>query len=118
MLSVSVGVCMYVCLFCVVCVRSFAMIPSQIRIIVACYLPHIFSFYICIPFVHLRINLICPPWQEPVGTHGLFKAHFSAPIKQNDAVILNLYKRVFPKMPRQFDNTSEGHIVNAPIVIL
>ena len=37
--------------------------------------------------------------KEPVGTHGLLKAHFSAPIKQNDTVMLILYKRVFPKFP-------------------
>lgn len=37
----------------------------------------------------------------PVGTHGLFKAIFSAPIKQNDTVMLVLYKRVFPKFPQQ-----------------
>jgi hypothetical protein len=37
--------------------------------------------------------------REPVGTHGLFKATFSAPIKQNDTVMLVLFKRVFPKFP-------------------
>ncbi len=37
--------------------------------------------------------------REPVGTHGLFKAGFSAPIKQNDTVMLVLYKRVYPKFP-------------------
>ena len=36
---------------------------------------------------------------EPVGTHGLLKALFSAPIKQNDTVMLILYKRVYPKLP-------------------
>ena len=36
---------------------------------------------------------------EPVGLHGLFKARFSAPITQNDTVLLVLYKRVYPKMP-------------------
>ena len=35
--------------------------------------------------------------REPLGTHGLFKAIFSAPMKQNDTVMLMLYKRVFPK---------------------
>lgn len=37
--------------------------------------------------------------KESVGTHGLFKAIFSGPIKQNDQVMLILYKRVFPKFP-------------------
>jgi len=35
--------------------------------------------------------------REPVGTHGLFKAIFNAPIRQNDTILLVLYKRVFPK---------------------
>lgn len=38
---------------------------------------------------------------DSVGTHGLFKAQFNAPIKQNDTVMLILYKRVFPKFPAQ-----------------
>lgn len=37
--------------------------------------------------------------KESVGTHGLFKAIFSAPISQNDQVNLVLYKRVYPKIP-------------------
>lgn len=39
--------------------------------------------------------------KEPIGTHGLLKAYFSAPIKQNDTVMLVLYKRVFPKFPSE-----------------
>jgi pre-rRNA-processing protein TSR1 len=39
--------------------------------------------------------------KEAVGTHGLFKAYFSAPITQNDTVLLVLYKRVFPKFPAE-----------------
>jgi pre-rRNA-processing protein TSR1 len=37
--------------------------------------------------------------KESVGTHGLMKVHFSGPVKQNDTVVLSLYKRVFPKIP-------------------
>lgn len=37
--------------------------------------------------------------KEPVGTHGLLKAQFSAPIKQHDTIMLILYKRMFPKFP-------------------
>jgi pre-rRNA-processing protein TSR1 len=36
---------------------------------------------------------------EPVGTHGLLKAQFNAPITQNDTVMLVLFKRVYPKFP-------------------
>ncbi len=36
--------------------------------------------------------------KEPVGTHGLFKCLFSAPITQNDTIMLVLFKRVYPKM--------------------
>ena len=48
---------------------------------------------------------------EPVGTHGLLKALFSAPIKQNDTVMLILYKRVYPKLP-----TKSSHNVTLDIV--
>ena len=36
--------------------------------------------------------------KEPVGTHGLFKCLFSAPITQNDTIMLVLFKRMYPKM--------------------
>lgn len=39
--------------------------------------------------------------REPVGTHGLLKAQFSAPITQNDTVMLILYKRIYPKIPAE-----------------
>ena len=35
------------------------------------------------------------------GTKGLMKVGFSGPIKQNDTVMLVLYKRVYPKIPDQ-----------------
>lgn len=49
--------------------------------------------------------------KEPVGTHGLLKAVFSAPIKQNDTVMLILYKRVYPKLPLQLSpNESSSQV--------
>ena len=36
--------------------------------------------------------------KEPVGTHGLFKCIFSAPISQSDTIMLIIFKRVYPKM--------------------
>lgn len=39
--------------------------------------------------------------KEPIGTHGALKAVFSAPIKQNDTVMLVLFKRVYPKFPQE-----------------
>lgn len=45
---------------------------------------------------------------ESVGTHGLYKALFSAPVKQNDQVLLSLYKRVFPKIPTEDELLQSG----------
>ncbi|XP_042232188.1 pre-rRNA-processing protein TSR1 homolog isoform X2 [Homarus americanus] len=35
--------------------------------------------------------------KEPLGTHGHMKCHFDGQLKSQDTVLLNLYKRVFPK---------------------
>lgn len=43
--------------------------------------------------------------RESVGTHGLYKASFSGPIKQNDTVMLVLYKRIYPKIPEKSADT-------------
>lgn len=39
--------------------------------------------------------------RESLGTHGRMKCSFSSMLKQQDTIMLPLYKRVFPK----FDNT-------------
>jgi hypothetical protein len=56
--------------------------------------------------------------KESVGTHGLFKALFSAPIKQNDQVLLVLFKRVFPKIPTIDDLVTFGIVSQSEAEVL
>jgi pre-rRNA-processing protein TSR1 len=47
--------------------------------------------------------------KEPLGTHGHMKVSFDRPLKSQDTVLMNLYKRVFPKW-------SYDPIVKQPLV--
>jgi pre-rRNA-processing protein TSR1 len=41
--------------------------------------------------------------QEPLGTHGYFKASFDGKINPMDAVGVSLYKRIWPRPARRYE---------------
>ena len=60
--------------------------------LVAFFYPIVFWLASC-----LKWKLVHPLAQEPLGTHGHMKCIFDGHVSQQDAVCLNLYKRMFPK---------------------
>ncbi|KAI9594595.1 hypothetical protein BDF19DRAFT_444182 [Syncephalis fuscata] len=65
-----------------------------------------YMFFQPAPYKHGRQGHI----KESLGTHGYMKCTFDGPLKQQDTVMMNLYKRIFPKWNTELWRDTSSHL--------